>query len=268
MKLYSWNVNGIRSVFNKGFLEWMQTEQPDIVCLQEIKADVEDLNTTFTQVDGYYAYFNSAQKKGYAGTAVYTKLKPNHIETSIGHDRFDSQGRMLRLDFDDFTLFNFYIPNGARDKRDIPYKLEVYEQLLEMFDEIKEKKVILTGDFNIAHQEIDVFHAKQNKNNTMFTPEERKQIDAIVDLGYGDTLRMVRPEEQLFSWWPYMGDLRDRNIGWRIDYFFVSSPLKDLVIDANTHREVEGSDHGPISLEVNLDVEMGEGPVYPKDTLF
>lgn len=268
MKIYSWNVNGIRSIFDKGFLEWIQNEQPDIVCLQEIKADSNDLDITFTQIDGYHAYFNSAKKKGYAGVAVYTKYKPQSVETQIGFERFDSEGRMLKLVFDTFTLFNFYIPNGSRDKRDMPYKLDVYQTLLSMFDDIKEESVILAGDFNIAHNEIDVYHAKANKNNTMFTSEERKQLDAITGLGYIDTFRSLYPDQQAFSWWPYMGDLRERDIGWRIDYIYVSKKLSPNILDACTKREVEGSDHGPIGLELAMDMKEGLSPTYHKETLF
>ena len=268
MKIYSFNVNGIRSVFDKGFLDWLEKEKPEIVCLQEIKADVNELDQTFTKIDGYYSYFNSAQKKGYAGTAVYTRIEPKEVESKIGLERFDDEGRSLKLVFDEFTLYNFYIPHGGRFKENMPYKLEVYEKLLSIFESEKDGNTILAGDFNIAHNDIDVFHAKQNYNNTMFTPEERNRLDRIIDLGYTDSFRDKNPEKQEFSWWPYRGDLRERNIGWRIDYLFPSKKIYPKVIDAFTRKDIPGSDHGPVGLELKSKMKTDKGPVYPKATLF
>lgn len=266
MKIVSWNVNGIRSVFRTTFLSYLKECDPDIICLQEIKADSNELTDEFLKIDGYYAYFNSSRiKKGHSGVAIYTKIKPVTVETLLGISRFDDEGRCLKLTFDDFILFNFYIPNGARDKRDIPYKLEVYRQLLPIFRSVADKDVILAGDFNIAHAEIDVFYAKQNHNNTMFTLEEREQLTNLLNLGYTDAFRYTYPMKKAYTWWPYMRDLRERDIGWRIDYFYVTESLRPLVVDAFVQREVLGSDHGPLGLILDKNVKGGEGPVCKKE---
>ena len=191
-------------------------------------------------------------------------MKPASVETILGIERFDQEGRCLKLTFKDFILFNFYIPNGGRDKHDIPYKLEVYEKLFPIFESVAGKNVILTGDFNIAHGELDVFHAKQNYGNTMFTPEERQQITALLKLGYVDTFRNKYPEKKSYTWWPYMNNLRERDIGWRIDYFFVSKSLLPSVRDAFMQRQVLGSDHGILGIELDKNVEIAERPVYGK----
>lgn len=272
MKIVSWNVNGIRSVFQKNFLSWMKESNPDIVCLQEIKGDERELGAEYKEIDGYYAYFNSSKvKKGHSGVAVYSKMKPISIETILGIERFDEEGRCLKLEFDDFILFNFYIPNGARDQHDIPYKLDVYKKLFEVLRGIKDKEIILVGDFNIAHQEIDVFNAKHNHRNTMFTKEERSQIDILLGLGYVDVLREKYPDKKVYTWWPYMGDLRERDIGWRIDYFFITKKLARKVHDAFTQKEVLGSDHGILGITLDLPRREENGPVYTKQaaaTLF
>ncbi|MGC9968473.1 MAG: exodeoxyribonuclease III [Minisyncoccia bacterium] len=265
MKIFTWNVNGIRSIFKTTFRDWLQSNDPDIVCLQEIKADSEELAEEFSQIDGYYAYFNSSSlKKGHSGTAVYTKIKPVLVETKLGIERFDDEGRCLKLIFKDFILFNFYIPNGSRDKHDMPYKLEVYKKLFPVFRSLANKNTILAGDFNIAHTELDVYHAKQNQNNTMFTPEEREQITKLLSLGYVDAFRYKYPEKKSYTWWPYMNNLRARDIGWRIDYFFVAKPLEPLIKDAFTQREVLGSDHGPCGIALNKSAEIAERPTYAK----
>lgn len=265
MKIYSWNVNGIRSVFRTTFRDWLRSTDPDIVCLQETKADYTELSEEYTQIDGYYAYFNSSfLRKGHSGVAVYTKIKPLSVETKLGIERFDDEGRCLKLTFKDFVLYNFYIPNGGRDKHDIPYKLEVYKKLFSIFRNEAEKEAILLGDFNIGHREIDVYNAKQNVNNTMFTPEERKQLDTLLSLGYVDSFRNKYPEKKAYSWWPYMGELRENDIGWRIDYIYVSKKLEPLILDASTHREVLGSDHGAIGLILDKKIETDEKLVYKK----
>ncbi len=265
MKIISWNVNGIRSVFKTTFQEWLKENDADIVCLQEVKAEHTELTEEFTQIDGYYAYFNSSSiRKGHAGVAVYTKIKPLLVETKLGIERFDDEGRCLKLTFKDFILFNFYIPNGGRDKHDIPYKLEVYQKLFPIFESVADKNVILTGDFNIAHTELDVFHAKQNTDNTMFTPIEREQITKLISLGYADTFRYKYPEKKAYTWWSYAYNARSNDIGWRIDYFFVTKSLLPLVQDAFTQKETLGSDHGPYGIMLDLQVGMRERVVYEK----
>lgn len=255
MRIISWNVNGIRSIFQKSFKEWLVESNPDIVCLQEIKADHQELNTDIKELNGYYSYFNSSKKKkGHSGVAVYTKYKPISLEYILHIDRFDEEGRCIRLEFEKFILFNFYIPNGSRDKRDIPYKLDVYQKLFVHLQSIEGKEIILAGDFNIAHEEIDVYNAKHNHKNTMFTKEERSQITQLLGLGFVDIMREKYPDKKVYTWWPYAGDLRERDIGWRIDYFFLTKRLAKKVIDVFTQKEVLGSDHGILGMD--LDIEM------------
>lgn len=265
MKIFSWNVNGIRSVFKTTFREWLKDNDPDIVCLQETKCDFTELDENYTQIDGYYAYFNSSKlRKGHSGVAVYTKIKPVNVETELGIKRFDDEGRCLKLTFQDFVLFNFYLPNGARDKHDIPYKIEVYESLFPILSLMSNKEVILTGDFNIAHTKLDVYHAEQNENNTMFTPIERKQITTLLSLGYIDIFRYKYPEKKAYTWWSYSYNSRENDIGWRIDYFFVSKTLVKDIEDVFMQRETLGSDHGPLGMVLNRQVEITESPVYKK----
>lgn len=268
MKIVSWNVNGIRSVWDKGFLTWLRKESPDIVCLQEIKADSAELIAEITEIDGYYAYFNSAQKKGYSGVAVYTKIKPLSVEKTFGHERFDFEGRGLKLIFKDFTLFNFYIPNGGRTKEHFGYKFEVYEHLGKFLKEHTTKKTIVVGDFNIAHQEIDLHAPKQNIDSTMFTSAERERLSQFISLGFHDSLRVLYPEKKdMYTWWSYMEGIRERNLGWRIDYIFVSEQLKHLLTDAYSSREVPGSDHGPYTVVMNLNLPIEPGPVYKREQI-
>lgn len=265
MKIFSWNVNGIRAVFKTTFRDWLAAYSPDILCLQETKATHTELSEEFTQLPGYWAYFNSSSlKKGHSGVAVYTKAKPISVETTLGIPRFDDEGRCLKLAFKDFILFNFYIPNGSRDQHEIPYKLEVYKKLSPIFEALAGKNVILTGDFNIAHQGIDVFNAKTNQNSTMFTPAEREQITNLINLGYTDVFRYLYPDKKAYTWWPYMAKLRERDIGWRIDYFFVSNGLLPLVTDCASYRQSLGSDHAPLELVLKKQLEVAERPVYKK----
>lgn len=252
MKIVSWNVNGLRSVFKKDFLGWLKANQPDIVCLQEIKADSQGLPAEYTQIKGYRAYFNSATKKGYAGVAVYTQEKPLSVETKLGLKRFDQEGRFLKLVFKNFILINFYIPHGGRAKENLKYKLEAYAKILKLVKPLAKKKTILIGDFNIAHTELDLERPKNNKDNIMFTPEERKQLDALIGLGYADTFRLRYPDKKAYTWWPYWGGLRARDVGWRIDYAFVSRPLVKKVEGAFMQKEVGGSDHCPYGVVFDL----------------
>ena len=272
MKIISWNVNGIRSIFKTTFRDWLATEDPDIVCLQEIKADDAALAKEFAELDGYYAYFHPAVKRGYSGVAVYSKVKPDAVERKLGIERFDDEGRCLKLAFKDFILFNFYIPNGGRMKEDIGYKLDVYKKLFPILKDLSGKETILAGDFNVAHTEQDLCYPKQNQNNTMFTLEERKQIDTLLGLGYIDAFRKIHPEEKAYTWWSYAYGSRQNDIGWRIDYIFVSRPLASSVTGAFMRKEVLGSDHGPFGAVLKKDFKAGERPVYeksePQNSLF
>jgi len=220
MKILSWNVNGLRANYKKGFLDWFKAEKPDFCCLQETRVKQEELNKELFVKD-YEFYINSAVKPGYSGTGIYTRIKPKEVIREIGLTRFDKEARILRVDLDDFILINLYIPHGGRQKENLGYKLQVYNSLISYLKEL-EGKVIVLGDFNIAHKEIDLARPKDNMNNIMFTTEERKQIDRILDLGFKDTFREFCGEGGQYTWWPYFNNARERNIGWRIDYCFTN----------------------------------------------
>ena len=248
--IYSWNITGLRSVHRNGFLDWLKAAKPDIVCLQEIKIQEDQIPEEITTIKGYEQYYNTGVRKGYAGVAVYTKVKPNSVVTMLGMERFDREGRFLRLDYDDFILIALYIPQGGRDKRDMEYKIEVYDLLLKYLSKIKGKNVIVIGDLNIAHTELDLARPKQNVKNTMFTPEEREQLNRLEKLGFIDTFRMFNKEGGNYSWWPYFANARERNLGWRIDYVFVSRSLVKNIKKAFIVPGARGSDHCPIGVEI------------------
>ncbi len=264
MKIVSWNVNGLRSVYKTTFLDWLKKSDPDILCLQEVKAESATLSPELTEIDSYYSYFNSAQKKGYSGVAVYTKIKPLSIETKLGISQFDEEGRCLKLTFKDFILFNLYIPHGDRMKNKLEYKLRVYTEILKVLAPLAHKPVVLAGDFNIAHTELDLYYPKQNENNIMFTSEERKQLDILESLGFIDTWRQLYPDTKAYTMWPYALGLRERDIGWRIDYIFVTQILLTCLKDAFIEKDTRGSDHAPIGIILDKQVEYGESPVYIK----
>ena len=250
MRIISWNVNGLRANYKKGFLNWFNQSKADIVCLQEVRATEEQLPFELTKPKGYFVFFNPATKLGYSGTAIYTKTKPLKVIRKIGYTRFDQEGRFLRLDFADFILINVYIPHGGRLKEKLGYKLEVYSNLFNYLSKLKNKKVIILGDFNIAHEEIDLARPKDNKNNIMFTIEERQEIDKILKLGFVDSFRKFNKETGHYTWWPYLANCRARNIGWRIDYIFVSKKLSTGLKNAFILDKITGSDHCPVGVEL------------------
>lgn len=251
MKILSWNINGLRAVYKKGFLEWLKKNKPEILCLQETKAQEEKLPAVLINPFGYFSYFNPALRPGYAGTAVYTREKPLKIETKIGFKRFDEEGRLIRLDYQDFTLINLYLVHGGRAKENLDYKLRVYQKLFEYLEAVKKEKVILLGDFNIAHQEIDLARPQENQNNIMFTPKEKKQIDQLLGLGFIDSFRMFNQRGGHYTWWPYYRQAKERNLGWRIDYVFVSDNLQKQLKQVFILPEVMfGSDHCPVGVEI------------------
>jgi exodeoxyribonuclease-3 len=250
MEIISWNVNGIRAAVKKGFLEWFQKTKPNILCLQEVRAEQDQIPVNLVRPHGYYAYFNAAHKKGYSGVAVYTKEKPMKVEYKLEMERFDQEGRMISLEYQNFTLINLYLPNGGRNKENLDYKLKVYQHLLGYLKENKNKSIILTGDFNIAHQEIDLARPKQNYNNTMFTPKEREQIDKIININLVDTFRVFNKKGGNYTWWSNFANARNRNLGWRIDYVFISQKLTSNIKKAFILPEVKGSDHCPIGIEI------------------
>lgn len=250
MKIVSWNVNGIRSAYKKGFLSFVANENPDIICLQEIKARSEDLPQELLNIKGYCSFFNPAEKRGYSGVAVFTKEKPISVNKRLGLDRFDKEGRLLELKYHNFILFNLYFPHGGRQKENLEYKLEVYKRIFERTRKLKSKNVVLIGDFNIAHKEVDLARPKENKNSIMFTLEERKQIDKLLSLGVIDSFRQFNNKLGNYTWWPYAFSAKGRNLGWRIDYAFISQKFQPKLTNGYILSKIGGSDHCPIGIEL------------------
>lgn len=250
MKIISWNVNGLRAVYKRDFLKWFDQAGADIVTLQEIKLKQDQIPAELVTPSGYHAFYNFATKPGYSGVVVYTKEKPLSVATELGHTRFDSEGRMVRLDFSGFTLLALYLPHGGRQKENLLYKLEVYERLFAYVKQEKIEQIILIGDFNIAHHDVDLARPKENRDNIMFTPEERKQIDTIIKFGFTDTFRKFHKDGGHYTWWPYMANARARNLGWRIDYVFTSPAMTKELEDAFILPDVPGSDHCPVGIEL------------------
>lgn len=252
MKLISWNVNGIRAVEKKGFVEWVLKESPDILCLQETKAHPEQLTDTLLHIPGYTAYWSSAEKKGYSGVVTYTKEKPIAVQHGFGIPRFDSEGRIIITEYKTFTLLNIYFPNGKKDDIRLQYKMDFYAATLAYCQSLRKqgKKIIVCGDVNTAHTEKDLAHPKQNEKTSGFLPIERAWLDTFITAGYIDTLRHFTDAPELYTWWDYKTGARERNIGWRIDYFFISQDLQPNLKKAFILAEVLGSDHCPLGIEV------------------
>jgi len=251
MKITTWNVNGLRAALNKEADQWWKAENPDILCLQEIKAMPEQLSGPQTaQLDGKPIIWNPAQRKGYAGVATMISSEPLEVKLGIGSERFDVEGRVIQTRYPDFVLFNIYFPNGQRDLERLTYKLDFYAQLLDLCDEMHAAgdNIIITGDFNTAHTEIDLKNPKTNQKTSGFLPEERAWIDKYLEHGFVDAYRHLYPEKVEYTWWTYRFKARERGIGWRLDYFMVSESLIPRVQDVVVHAEVMGSDHCPVSL--------------------
>ncbi len=256
MKIVSWNVNGLRAVQRNGlFKPFFDKLSPDIVLLQEIKAKKEQLSEEILNIDGYYSYFNSPKTKaGYSGTAVYTKKKPEKVTYGMDVDKYDDEGRIITAFYKNFIIVNIYFPNGGQGPDRLKYKLEFYEVFLNYVNNLNKKKpVIWGGDVNTAHEEIDLTRYKENKNNTGFLPEERAWLDEVVASGWVDTFRYFYPEKaNIYSYWDMKTKSRDRNVGWRIDYIFVSQDLINKLKKANIHNDIFGSDHCPVSVELEI----------------
>lgn len=251
MKFVSWNVNGIRACINKGFLSYFNEVDADIFCIQETKC--QDGQVTL-ELDNYYQYWNYAEKKGYSGTAVFTKQKPLSVKYGVGDKTDESEGRILTLEFDQFYLVNVYTPNSQRDLARLPFRLEWEERIKEHLISLdQEKPVVYCGDLNVAHQEIDLKNPKSNKGNSGFTDEEREKMSTLLNTGFTDSFRYFYPDKtDSYTWWSYMNKVRERNIGWRIDYFIVSNRLVDSLQDSQIHSDILGSDHCPVMLEMKM----------------
>ncbi len=254
--LVSWNINGIRAVHKKGFLDWLNQTLPDILCLQETRAEEADLPLELAQVQGYHAYWNGSRaKKGYSGTALLTKIKPAAVEFGLGVDEYDQEGRAIIAHYRTFTLLNCYFPNGGRDHSRVPFKMGFYEAFLVKCQQLRSQgqTIVFCGDVNTAHKEIDLAHPKQNQNTTGFLPEERAWIDQVVEAGYVDTFRRFYPDlGGQYTWWSVPMRARERNVGWRIDYFFVAGAAIRRVTDAFIWPDVMGSDHCPVGIRLRL----------------
>jgi len=253
-RILSWNVNGIRAAYKKGFLDWFTKEKPDILCLQETKAASEQLPAALKEIKGYHAYFCSAEKKGYSGVAIYTKEEPEDLKTGFGIKKFDNEGRIQIADFKSFILFNIYFPNGKASEQRLKYKMDFYDTFLDYADslKIKSKNLIICGDINTAHKEIDLARPRENEKISGFLPQERAWIDKFISHGYIDTFRMFNQKPDHYTWWDLKSRARERNVGWRIDYFFVSENLKKKVRASYMLPDVMGSDHCPIGIDVKF----------------
>lgn len=252
MKLYSWNVNGIRAAEKKGFLDWVKTANADIVCLQETKAHADQLSKEILESHGYHTIWHSAEKRGYSSVATFCRNKPLYEQKGLGIEKFDREGRVIITEHENFLLYNIYFPNGQRDQERLDYKMEFYEELLIILDEQVESgnNVVVAGDWNTAHKPIDLARPKDNVKNSGFLPEERAMLDKYIEHGYIDTFRIFHPDPDRYSWWTYRFGARDRNVGWRIDYFFTNEAFTDHIVDADIHADVLGSDHCPVSIEI------------------
>lgn len=254
IKIMSWNVAGLRGIWKKDFPQYITETNPDILCLQEIKAMEDQLDDEIKNFNGYHSEFCSAERKGYSGVAVYSKQKPNFVKQGLGNPYFDSEGRLIRTDFNEFTIYNVYFPNGGRGPERVKYKLDFYNELFFQVEKHrkKQKNIIVCGDYNTAHKEIDLARPKENEMNSGFLPEERIWIDTIENLGYVDIFREFSKEPGQYTYWDNYTMAREKNIGWRIDYFFVTKEMKKFIIDAKIHMEVKGSDHCPIQILLKL----------------
>ena len=251
MKLVSWNVNGIRAIMKKEFEESIEDLSPDILCLQETKAHPEQLDNKVQELGFEHIYWNSAERKGYSGVAVFSKIKPLSVDYGIGHP-VDNEGRVITVELEDFYLVTVYTPNSKDDLSRIPLRYNEWDpKFLEHCKKLEKKKpVVFCGDLNVAHKPIDLKNDKPNEGKKGFTKEERERFSDFIEAGYIDTFRHLHPDEEKYSWWTYMSGARSRNVGWRIDYFLISEKLKDRLKSAEIHNEIYGSDHCPVSIEL------------------
>lgn len=252
MKLISWNVNGLRAAINKGFMDFFKQIDADVFCIQETKMQEGQAELI---LEGYYQYWNSAIKKGYSGTAIFTKIKPISVSYGIGIEKHDQEGRIITLEFEEFYMVNCYTPNSKRELERLEYRMEWEDEIRKYLLALNNKKpVIYCGDLNVAHEEIDLKNPKTNHHNAGFTDEERSKMTELLNSGFTDTFRYLYPEkENAYTWWSYMMKAREKNVGWRIDYFIVSNSIKEKIKEAKIHSEIMGSDHCPVELEIDVE---------------
>ena len=268
MKIISWNINGYRAIsgqnpktkygkkFYKNYLfKYIEEQNPDIICLQETKSDIDEINEDLRFPNGYVGYYNSSRsKKGYSGTVTFSKKKPQSVNLEIGIDKFDQEGRIVEADFGDFIHYNIYFPKGYADSERLDFKLEFYDSLFEHINKKMDegREIIVSGDYNTAHKEIDLARPKENVGTSGFMPEERKKLDEIIAMGYIDAFRQIISEGNHFTWWSQRGKARENNVGWRIDYHFITNNLSKKLINAYHHPDQKGSDHCPVVIELDL----------------
>lgn len=254
MKIASWNVNGIRACAKKDFFDYLEQGSPDILCLQETKANTENLPPELINPMGYHSIYHAAEKPGYSGVALFTKLKPKTVLEGFGIPRYDREGRVIIAEYDQFFVLGVYFPNGQRDELRLEYKLEFYKDLFDYCDKLKSegKHIIICGDYNTAHTEIDLANPKENENYSGFLPIERAWLDKIIEMGYVDTFRHFNKEPNQYTWWTYRFQARKRNIGWRIDYIFTDDRLLPHIQNAYIEPQYKGSDHCPVAIELKL----------------
>lgn len=251
MKLVTWNVNGIRACVKKGFLDYFNEVDADMFCIQETKLQEGQIDL---ELEGYHQYWNYAIKKGYSGTAIFTKVEPISVKYGLGIEEHDTEGRVITLEFEKFFLVNVYTPNSQAKLARIEYRMNWENDFRSHLNQLDEKKpVVLCGDLNVAHKEIDLKNPSTNKKSAGFSDQEREKMTELLDAGYVDSFRFLYPDvEEMYTWWSYMRQARDRNSGWRIDYFVVSNRLSDNIEDVEIHREIMGSDHCPVLLKLNI----------------
>ena len=250
IRILSWNVNGLRAVLKKNFLVWLQKESPDVLCLQETKVLPAQLPPDVARLPGYDVQINAAERPGYSGVMTFSKIKPVSVNKGFNVPRYDDEGRVLETEYPEFTLFNIYFPNGKMGPHRLKYKMEFYDEALKYFLKLKKqgKKIVVCGDVNTAHQPIDLAHPRENEKISGFLPEERQWMDKFVAQGFIDTLRVFNQKPQQYSWWDIRSGARARNVGWRIDYHFISEDLKKHLTEAFILPDVMGSDHCPVGI--------------------
>ncbi|MGH2575956.1 MAG: exodeoxyribonuclease III [Ignavibacteria bacterium] len=253
-RIFSWNVNGLRAIQKKGFLDWVKKESPDILCLQETKASLDQLDETLTKVNNYCFHYFPAERKGYSGVATYTKIKPLSVKLGFNNLTFDVEGRVIETYFEKFVVYNVYFPNSGMGPERLRYKLDFYDAFFFYLEKVRkrQKHIIVCGDYNTAHKEIDLARPKENENSAGFMPVEREWLDKIINLGYIDIFREYNKEPGQYTYWDFFTRARERNAGWRIDYFFVTKEARKLVSDMKIHMSVMGSDHCPIELDLDV----------------
>ncbi len=252
MKIVSYNVNGIRAAINKGFMDWLKEYDPDVLCIQETKARPEQFDVSAFEELGYHCYWHSAEKKGYSGVGLITKRKPDNVVIGVGNDKFDAEGRCIRMDIGDITVLSVYHPSGTTGDIRQDFKMEWLNYFSKFINELKNErsKLIISGDLNICHKEIDINNPKRHKKSSGFLPEEREWVTNFINSGFIDSFREFDQSPEKYSWWSYRAQARTKNLGWRIDYHFVSSALKDQLIGAGILADVVHSDHCPVYVDI------------------